>query len=387
MPTKFNNSFIIRNKNIVSGLPSSDPVKLIELLDKIGVIKKSRAKKESISKAMAKTEAKAFAKAKAKALESGDLKGYSMIAAAEKKAKKEEAYKGKYGGGEPIIEEPAEPSNRFQSRPTQKVTFPQPPPLTYAPAGSIESIQNMNRQIENARNELKLLEGSNNPLIEDIKNKTENQLARLTDRAEKIEENVNKLGLNTGYLYGALGSIQSQKFRGSEKEEEEKNPKMYSGLTRKIDPFENVRRPNDNIDFVENEQPDTEERPITNQGSQDIPEKLLNVDVSPGPDEIVEDEDIEPGILVKETPIQQLQQETTQFQKIPKDLPRLWHRKVTNSLGIENRPYETAPTTVLKDYLKTLSEKTGITAMYNLKNELLWGQINSQLYSLYEGNE
>lgn len=340
MPTKFNNSFIIRNKNIVSGLPSSDPVKLIELLDKIGVIKKSRAKKRG---SKVSGEAKAWA--------GDDLKGYSEI----KEPK----------GSGPIIEEPEDTSTRFPSRPMQRVSFPQPPQLTYFQGGPIESIQNINKMIEDKKAELQRLETSNNPQIEDIKRNTQYELARLTDANQRLAEDVRKFGTATGYLGGALSQMQQRINR----------PDFMSGISVPVDPFKNVEGQGDAIEITENEEPDTEEQTFTNQGSQDIPENILNVDVSPTPEEIMAEDETETGIQM------------TEAEPTPPPEPAVkkraavkrWQDEVTDSLGIERKPPVNALANVIKNYLNRLSDKTGFPADLTANKNNLLGQIDTQL--------
>jgi hypothetical protein len=353
MPTKFNNSFIIRNKNVVSGLPSSDPVKLIELLDKIGVIKKSRAKKRG---------GKVPADAKAQSGDSGDLKGYTEI----------KEPKGLISRG-PIIEEPEDTSSRFPSRPMQRVSFPQPPALTYLPGGPIESIQNMNKMIEDKKAELQRLETSSNPQIEDIKRQTQYELARLTDANQKLAEDVRRFGTATGWLGGELSQIKSGVGGALSQIQQRLNrPDFIAGIPAKQEPFKYVEGMGDAVEFTENEQPDTEENPMENQGSQDIPEDVLKVDVSPIPEEIMEEEETEPMIQIKESSVMP--------EPAVKKPRSRWEDKITARLGIENKPpYRESDEEDLRDYLSRLSEKTGFPAKLNTDKKNLWGQIGNQL--------
>lgn len=112
----------------------------------------------------------------------------------------------------------------------------------------------------------------NTNMIEDIRRDTANKLAMITDQIEKGREQQGMITTYGGILGSQLSDLRKQ----------------VAGITYPAEPFKGVKGEGSVYRFAEEEEQD-----FTNQGSQDIPESVLNVDVSPQPSEVLEDIDIE----------------------------------------------------------------------------------------------
>lgn len=353
MSSKFSHLVTIRNRNVINGLPTSDPIKLIELLDKIGVIKKPRAassktgKKQSIPKSSAQQQQQE--------------RTANQMYGSSKSIKMPETKKSK----EPIISEPEEPQtqpSRFPARPI--------PAIAYAQPGSMESIQNMNKMIADKQSELKQLQTFNNPQFEEIKKKTEFELAGLKDAVQRQSEALSNVKQFGGYLGGAIGQIQQRIERD-----------ILPGISKPVNPFEGVKGSGDAVEFYETDQPDTEEQEFTNQGSQDIPETVLNVDVSPAPEEIVEENVEEPEISLKQDV------EAPKVAQRKKYFKAEMANAAAAELGLPNPPKKTAGTEQVRAYLIQLGEAAETEVNSNLSRDKLLQQINQILKAKYDEME
>lgn len=112
--------------------------------------------------------------------------------------------------------------------------------------------------------------------VKDIQNQSDARLALLQDQLEKTQEQQGMITAYGGILGSQLSQVQ-QKIR-------------EGGISPIIDPFSNVKGSGDSVPSVIIDDYDIDEGEFTNQGSQNIPKDVLNVDVSPMPNEILEDE-------------------------------------------------------------------------------------------------
>lgn len=130
------------------------------------------------------------------------------------------------------------------------------------------------------------------------------QLANLDDKLQKTKEELlyqqmmgenrsSAIAFNVGR--GILSNIQSQKFRSdgpTVEEIDEEKPKF----SQSEEPFKGVKGEDSGAVY------DIDEQDFTNQGSQDLPDTVKQVDVSATPSELLEDEQTTDFIPMKEEP-------------------------------------------------------------------------------------
>lgn len=235
------NSILINNS--LKG--SEELFKTLELLNKIGVIptKKPRAKKAKMSKDDIKQD--------------NDMgPGYSTS-----KDTSDNNVKSPSSGG----------SARFQDRGSPLLAIADP---------NIKSIENINKAVEDKKAELKALTDRGAP--ESSVRQTQQELSLLNNKLDNIKDVNNYIGLG---MYG-LGSRISQlqnRFR----------PDFTVGVPTPYNPLEGLRGSGDAVESTDNALEDYEDEDVdfTNQGSQDVPENLMDVDVAPQSEYIFEPED------------------------------------------------------------------------------------------------
>ena len=232
------NSVLINNS--LKG--SEELFKTLELLNKIGVIptKKPRAKKAKMSKDDIKQD--------------NDMgPGYSTSK----------------DTSENDVKPPPSSSTRFQDRGSPLLAIADP---------NIKSIENINKAVEDKKAELKALTDRGAP--ESSVRQTQQELSLLNNKLDNIKDVNNYIGLG---MYG-LGSRISQlqnRFR----------PDFTVGVPTPYNPLEGLRGSGDAVESTEEEDVEDEDVDFTNQGSQDVPENLMDVDVAPQSEYIFEPED------------------------------------------------------------------------------------------------
>lgn len=259
-------------------------------------------------------------------------------------------------------------SGYAETKPSDSVRFPtRPSPslaIGYDSNMNMKTIENLNTAVEEKKKELKALEnaptGFNNKQIEDIRRDTVAQLGLLTDKLEQVQ--------NMGqYMGGALYSLGSRfgqienKIRSSED--------VPVGIYQPIDPFKFVEGSGDAVESTLGEDVEDEDIDMTNQGSQDIPENVMSVDVAPQPDEVLEDEEEEVIPVKVEEPIP-----SAQAPVIDK------FREVESFYGFALPKGKNQSVEVIKDYVKKLASESQTPVNYsNLKNRKQWEDKLNQL--------
>jgi hypothetical protein len=256
-------------------------------------------------------------------------------------------------------------SGYAETKPSDSVRFPTrpSPSLAIGYDSNMKSIENLNTAVEEKKKELKALEnapsGFNNKQIEDIRRDTVAQLGLLTDKLEQVQ--------NMGqYMGGALYSLGSRfgqienKIRSSED--------VPVGVYQPIDPFKFVEGSGDAVESTLGDDVEDEDIDMTNQGSQDIPENVMNVDVAPQPDEVLEDKEELFPVKVEE-PVA-----SAQAPVIDK------FREVESFYGFALPKGKNQSVEVIKDYVKKLASESQTSVNYsNLKNRKQWEDKLNQL--------
>lgn len=259
-------------------------------------------------------------------------------------------------------------SGYAETKPSDSVRFPtRPSPslaIGYDSNMNMKTIENLNTAVEEKKKELKALEnapsGFNNKQIEDIRRDTVAQLGLLTDKLEQVQ--------NMGqYMGGALYSLGSRfgqienKIRSSED--------VPVGVYQPIDPFKFVEGSGDAVESTLGEDVEDEDIDMTNQGSQDIPENVMSVDVAPQPEEVLEDEEEEVIPVKVEEPIP-----SAQAPVIDK------FREVESFYDFALPKGKNQSVDVIKDYVKKLASESQTPVNYsNLKNRKQWEDKLNQL--------
>lgn len=326
------NSVLINNN--IRG--SEEIFKTLDLLHKIGVIP---TKKKRATKSKEKTTEEEIR-------QSGDM-GEGFAEYADKKP-------------------PAGPSGsgRFPPR--------APPALALGYDSNIKSIENINQAVEDKKAELKALENKsfNNPQIEDIRREHISQLSLLTDQIQKAQNMGNLSGSALYQLDKRFQQIEDRFRKEPSIEEPEEMPKPFN-------PFENVKGASDAIESTAEENVEDEDIDMTNQGSQDIPEDILKVDVAPQPEEVLEDVEEEAPLKIAE-PVASAQAEP--IKEEPK-APIIDKYKTVESfykINIPRGKNQSAGT--IEDYVRTLANESQTPINYgNLRNRGQWENKMNQL--------
>lgn len=340
------NSVLINN-SLKAG-HSEEIFKTLELLHKIGVIP---SKKPRVSKKAKMTKE--------------DIKQTGDMGAGFAETKDE----GGAGTG-PI------PSSRFPSRSV---------PLLGYQSGSTDSIQNITKAIEDKKAELKSLENRpfNTQQIEDIRRDTVAQLGLLTDKLEQVQSMGQYMGGALYSLGSRFGQIEDKIRQGPET--------VPVGISEPIDPFKNVQGSGDAVEDETGGDYEDEDIDMTNQGSQDIPDNVMSVDVAPQADEVLEDEEQMPQL-----------EETGEVEEMPakitvKETPSLIDqlvkfREVENFYGFALPHGKGQSIDVIKKYVRTLANESDTKINYDkLKNREQWETkmnelVNKQYDSIQSGD-
>jgi len=107
--------------------------------------------------------------------------------------------------------------------------------------------------------------------VKDIQKQSDARLALLQDQMEKTQEQQGMITAYGGLLGSQLSQVQQRIREG--------------GMSQGFNPFKDVKGQGVTIEEYE-----VEDVPFSNQGTQDIPDDLMKVDLSPMPTEILEDE-------------------------------------------------------------------------------------------------
>lgn len=330
------NSVLINNS--IKG--SEEIFKTLDLLHKIGVIptKKKRATKN-----------------KSKMTEEEIRQDNDMGPGSAETKEEEEKNKNK------------ETNNRFPSR--------APPPLAlgYDYNPNVQSIQNINKAVEDKKAELKALENKsfNNPQIEDIRREHISQLGLLTDQIQKAQDMGNLSGSALYQLNKRFQQIEDRFRKEPSVEEPEEMPKPFN-------PFEFVKGAGDAVESTAEENVEDEDIDMTNQGSQDIPDDILKVDVAPQPEEVLEDEDVEEEASLKVAePVASAQAEPVKEEpKAPIDKFKTVEQFY--KINIPRGKNQSAGT--IEDYVRTLANESQTPVNYgNLRNRGQWEDKMNQL--------
>lgn len=324
------NSVLINN-SLKAG-HSEEIFKTLELLHKIGVIP---SKKPRVSKKAKEDKAKE------------DIKQTGDMGAGFAETKDE----GGAGTG-PV------PSSRFPSRSV---------PLLGYQSGSTDSIQNITKAIEDKKAELKSLENRpfNTQQIEDIRRDTVAQLGLLTDKLEQVQS----MGQ---YMGGALYSLGSR-FGQIEDKIRQAPESVPAGISEPVDPFKNVRGSGDAVEAETGGDYEDDDIDMTNQGSQDIPDNVMSVDVAPQADEVLEDEEqmpqleetgeVEEGKAEEEMPAK-VEAKSEVVDKF---------REVEKFYGFALPHGQNQSVDVIKNYVRTLANESDTKINYDkLKNREQW---------------
>ncbi len=271
-----NNSILINN-NLKSGKTDST-LKTIELLAKLGLLPK---KKKPTKKIIGYDE-------------TGEpiRQNNKMVASV--------SY------GPPDNKGPGGPPNlRKSGAPGLGYSGTSTPAITYIDRSKPPTTEEINKQQTQLKQQAEKLQDGGTP--EEIQ-QFNLKLAQFNDLLQKRDQelvnfrNVVEENLKSGKEYVddrfynmSLANVQSQKIRPdfSYKDEEEE-PIKYE-FSQSAEPFPKAR---EETTYME-----TDEQDFTNQGSQDIPQDVLNVDVSQSPNEIVEDEEQEAFPVQSETQV------------------------------------------------------------------------------------
>jgi hypothetical protein len=248
-----NNSILINN-NLKSGKTDST-LKTIELLAKLGLLPKKKKKTNKII-------------------------GYDETG---EPIRQNNKMVGTVSYGPPDNKGPGGPPNlRKSGAPGLGYTGTSAPAITYIDRSKPPTTEEMNKQQEQLKQQAEKLQDGGTP--EEIQ-QFNLKLAQFKDAVEESLKS-GKQYIDERLYNMSLGNIQSQKFRPdfSYKDEEEEEPIKYE-FSQNAQPFPKA---SEETTYME-----TDEQDFTNQGSQDIPQDVLNVDVSPSPNEIVEDEEQE----------------------------------------------------------------------------------------------
>jgi hypothetical protein len=266
-----NNSILINN-NLKSGKTDST-LKTIELLAKLGLLPK---KKKPTKKIIGYDE-------------TGEpiRQNNKMVASV--------SY------GPPSDKGPGGPPNlRKSGAPGLGYTGTSTPAITYIDRSKPPTTEEINKQQTQLKQQAEKLQDGGTPeeiqqfnlklaQFNDLLQKRDQEFAKFSDT---VGENLKsaKQYVNERLYNMSLGNIESQRFRPDEPvysveaNDEEEEPIKYE-FSQNAQPFPKA---SEETTYME-----TDEQDFTNQGSQDIPQDVLNVDVSPSPNEIVEDEEQE----------------------------------------------------------------------------------------------
>lgn len=130
------------------------------------------------------------------------------------------------------------------------------------------------------RQVLQIGDGSPTLTIEDVKDiqkQSDTRLALLQDQLEKTQEQQGMITAYGGILGSQLSQVQQRIREG--------------GMSQRVEPFANVKGSGDSVPTMIIDDYDIDEGEFTNQGTQNIPESVMKVDVSPMSNEILEDEE------------------------------------------------------------------------------------------------
>lgn len=350
------NSVLINN-SLKAG-HSEEIFKTLELLNKIGVIPTKKPRAKTKKSKMSEDEIK----------QTGDMgPGFAET--------KDDGGAG--AGG------PQGPSSRFPSRSV---------PLLGYQAGTGDSIQNLNKAIEDKKTELKQLENRsfNNPQIEDIKRSYNEQLGLLTDKLEQVQS----MGQ---YMGGALYSLGSR-FGQIENKIRQEPESVPVGISEPIDPFKDVKGSNDAVEAdindidMENDMED-EDIDMTNQGSQDIPHNIMSVDVAPQADEILEDDEEQMPALEETGEVEDEETVPAKAESAQVPAPVVdKFQEVEKFYGFKLPRGKNQSVDAIKNYVKTLANESQTTINYDkLKNRAQWEDklnqlVNKQYDSIQSGD-
>ncbi len=261
-----------------------------------------------------------------------------------------------------------------------------PPALALGYDPNIKSIENINKAVEDKKAELKALENKsfNNPQIEDIRREHISQLGLLTDQIQKAQDMGNLSGSALYQLNKRFQQIEDRFRKEPSVEEPEEMPKPFN-------PFESVKGSGDAVESTADEDIEDEDIDMTNQGSQDIPEDVLKVDVAPQPEEVLEDEDVEEEASLKVAePVASAQAEP--IKEEPKAPIIDKYKEVEKFYGFTLPRGKNQGVEAIKDYVKKLANESQTTINYaNLKNRQQWedkmNQLINQQYQLIESGD
>jgi hypothetical protein len=279
-----------------------------------------------------------------------------------------------------------------------------PPALALGYDPNIKSIENINKAVEDKKAELKSLENKsfNNPQIEDIRREHISQLGLLTDQIQKAQDMGNLSGSALYQLDKRFQQIEDRFRKEPSIEEPDEMPKPFN-------PFESVKGSGDAVESTADEDIEDEDIDMTNQGSQDIPEDVLKVDVAPQPEEVLEDEEVEDEAPlkvaepvasaqaepIKEEPKAPLKVASAQAEPI-KEEPKApiidKYKEVEKFYGFTLPRGKNQGVEAIKDYVRTLANESQTTINYaNLKNRQQWedkmNQLINQQYQLIESGD
>lgn len=338
------NSVLINN-SLKAG-HSEEIFKTLELLHKIGVIP---SKKPRVSKKAKEDKAKE------------DIKQTGDMGAGFAETKDE----GGAGTG-PV------PSSRFPSRSV---------PLLGYQSGSTDSIQNITKAIEDKKAELKSLENRpfNTQQIEDIRRDTVAQLGLLTDKLEQVQSMGQYMGGALYSLGSRFGQIEDKIRQGPET--------VPIGISEPIDPFKNVQGAGDAVEAETGGDYEDEDIDMTNQGSQDIPENVMSVDVAPQADEVLEDEEEQMPPLEETGEVEEI---PAKVEAKPDEIDKF--REVERFYGFALPHGQNQSVDVIKKYVRTLANESDTKINYDkLKNREQWVAkmnelVNKQYDSIQSGD-
>jgi hypothetical protein len=126
--------------------------------------------------------------------------------------------------------------------------------------------------------------GSSEPVltiedVKDIQKQSDTRLALLQDQLEKTQEQQGMITAYGGILGSQLSQLQTQQ-RIRE-----------GGMSQRVEPFANVKGSGDSVPTIVVDDYEIDEGDFSNQGTQNIPESIMKVDLSPMPTEILEDDE------------------------------------------------------------------------------------------------
>ena len=113
--------------------------------------------------------------------------------------------------------------------------------------------------------------------VKDIQKQSDARLALLQDQMEKTQEQQGMITAYGGLLGSQLSQVQQRIREG--------------GMSQRVEPFANVKGSGDSVPTMVVDDYEIDEGDFSNQGTQNIPESIMKVDLSPMPTEILEDEE------------------------------------------------------------------------------------------------